>query len=43
MFVGIVSYVILKAGTGRITQVSAIMWIFAVLLIIAKVLQALNL
>lgn len=43
MFVGIVSYVVLKAGTGRIKQVSWVMWVFAVLLVLAKVLEAANL
>jgi AGZA family xanthine/uracil permease-like MFS transporter len=42
MFMGIVSYVVLKALTGRIREVSWVMWLFAVLLVLAKVLQALN-
>lgn len=42
MFVGIVSYVVLKVLTGRIREVSWVMWLFAVLLLIAKVLDALN-
>jgi len=42
MFMGIVSYVLLKALSGRIREVSWVMWLFAVLLVLAKVLQALN-
>jgi AGZA family xanthine/uracil permease-like MFS transporter len=43
MFVGIVSYVVLKTLTGKIREVSWVMWLFAILLIIAKVLDAANL
>ncbi|MGZ3680464.1 MAG: NCS2 family permease [Ktedonobacterales bacterium] len=42
MFVGIVSYVLLKAGTGRIREVSWVMWLFAALLLLAKLLDAAN-
>ena len=40
MFVGITSYVLLKLFSGRIREVSLVMWIFAVLLIVAKLLDA---
>ncbi|HEX8995106.1 MAG TPA: NCS2 family permease [Ktedonobacterales bacterium] len=40
MFVGIVSYVVLKALAGRIREVSWVMWVFAALLLIAKILDA---
>lgn len=43
MFVGIVSYVILKVATGRIREVSWVMWLFAALLLLAKVLDAMHL
>lgn len=43
MFVGIVSYVVLKTLTGKIREVSWIMWVFAALLILAKVLDAASL
>ncbi len=43
MFVGIVSYVILKLIRGRIREVSWVMWLFAALLILAKVLDAVHL
>jgi AGZA family xanthine/uracil permease-like MFS transporter len=43
MFVGIVSYVVLKTVTGRWREVSWVMWLFAVLLLVAKVLDALHL
>lgn len=42
MFVGIVSYVVLKTATGRAKQVSWVMWIFAALLLLAKIMEALN-
>jgi len=42
MFAGVVSYVILKAIRGRIAEVSWVMWLFAGLLVLAKVLQALH-
>lgn len=40
MFVGIVSYVVLKTFTGKVRAISVTMWIFAALLILAKVLDA---
>jgi AGZA family xanthine/uracil permease-like MFS transporter len=40
MFAGIVSYVLLKLLTGRVRQVSLTMWAFAILLLIAKILDA---
>lgn len=40
MFMGITSYVLLKVLTGKIRQISATMWVFAILLGIAKFLQA---
>jgi AGZA family xanthine/uracil permease-like MFS transporter len=40
MFAGIVSYVLLKTLTGRAREVSAVMWIFAALLLAAKILDA---
>ena len=43
MFVGIVSYVVLKTLTGKIREVSWIMWVFAALLILAKILDAASL
>ncbi|HEU0028058.1 MAG TPA: NCS2 family permease [Ktedonobacterales bacterium] len=43
MFIGITSYVALKVLTGRIREVSWVMWAFAILLVIAKVLDASNL
>jgi AGZA family xanthine/uracil permease-like MFS transporter len=43
MFVGIVSYVVLKALTGRFREISWVMWLFAILLMLAKILEALNL
>lgn len=43
MFVGIVSYVVLKVLTGRAREVSWVMWLFAVLLLAAKLLDAANL
>lgn len=42
MFVGIVSYVVLKTATGRAREVSWVMWIFAALLLLAKILDATN-
>jgi adenine/guanine/hypoxanthine permease len=43
MFIGITSYVALKVLTGRVREVSWVMWVFAILLVIAKVLGASNL
>lgn len=43
MFVGIVSYVVLKVLTGKMRDISWVMWLFALLLILAKVLDAVNL
>ena len=43
MFVGIVSYVVLKVLTGKIRDVSWVMWLFAILLLIAKILDAASL
>ncbi len=43
MFVGIASYVILKLVSGRVREVSWVMWVFAILLVGAKVLDAMNL
>ncbi len=40
MFMGIVSYVALKTLAGRIRDISWVMWVFAALLIRAKVLDA---
>jgi adenine/guanine/hypoxanthine permease len=40
MFVGIVSYVVLKVFTGKVRDISWVMWLFAVLLLLAKVLDA---
>jgi AGZA family xanthine/uracil permease-like MFS transporter len=40
MFIGIVSYVVLKVLTGKIREVSWVMWLFAILLLAAKVLDA---
>jgi adenine/guanine/hypoxanthine permease len=40
MFMGIVSYVALKLLRGRVKDISVTMWVFAVLLLIAKVLDA---
>ena len=40
MFAGIVSYVLLKLLTGRVRQVSLTMWAFAILLLVAKILDA---
>jgi AGZA family xanthine/uracil permease-like MFS transporter len=40
MFAGIVSYVLLKLLTGRVRQVSLTMWAFAILLLLAKILDA---
>ena len=40
MFVGITSYVLLKALSGRIREVSWVMWVFAALLLAAKILDA---
>lgn len=40
MFMGIASYVILKLATGRAKEISWVMWVFAILLILAKVLDA---
>ena len=40
MFLGIVSYVLLKVLGGKFREVSIVMWIFAVLLLFAKVLDA---
>ncbi len=40
MFMGITSFVVLKVTTGRIKEISLIMWVFAALLILAKVLNA---
>lgn len=40
MFVGVVSYVALKVITGRVRDISWVMWLFAVLLLLAKVLNA---
>jgi len=40
MFVGITSYVVLKVLRGRAREVSWVMWLFAALLILAKVLDA---
>ena len=40
MFVGIVTFVVLKTLRGRLREVSWVMWLFAILLIVAKVLQA---
>lgn len=40
MFVGIVSYVALKVLTGKIREVSWVMWLFAILLLAAKILDA---
>ena len=40
MFMGIVSYVLLKLFTGKVAKISATMWVFAILLILAKFLQA---
>ncbi len=42
MFVGIVSYVLLKVFRGKLGEISWVMWLFAALLVLAKVLQALN-
>ncbi|HEX6540598.1 MAG TPA: NCS2 family permease [Ktedonobacterales bacterium] len=43
MFVGIVSYVVLKVLTGKVREISWVMWLFAVLLLVAKFLDAANL
>jgi AGZA family xanthine/uracil permease-like MFS transporter len=40
MFMGIVSYVLLKLLTGKVRAISVTMWVFAVLLLVAKFLQA---
>ncbi len=40
MFLGIVSYVALKLLTGKVFSISITMWVFAVLLVLAKLLQA---
>ncbi len=40
MFAGIVSYVFLKLLLGRTRQISLTMWVFAVLLLLAKILEA---
>src|SRR5579859_2297124 len=40
MFAGIVSYVLLKLLTGRLREISLTMWAFAVLLLLAKILDA---
>ena len=40
MFVGIVSYVVLKVVTGKGRQISWVMWLFALLLLLAKFLEA---
>jgi AGZA family xanthine/uracil permease-like MFS transporter len=40
MFVGIVSYVVLKSLSGRVREVSWVMWLFAALLLLAKILDA---
>lgn len=42
MFIGITSYVVLKVVRGRIREVSWVMWLFAALLILAKVLDAVS-
>lgn len=39
MFAGIETYVLLKLFTGRVREISPIMWGFAALLLIAKILQ----
>lgn len=39
MFAGIESYVLLKTLTGQVRQVSLLMWGFAILLLLAKILQ----
>ena len=43
MFAGIVTYVILKVARGKFNEVSWVMWGFAGLLVLAKVLEAMNL
>ena len=43
MFVGIVSYVVLKTVRGKANEVSWVMWLFAALLLLAKILDAANL
>jgi adenine/guanine/hypoxanthine permease len=40
MFMGIASYVLLKVFTGRAREIHWVMWVFAILLILAKVLDA---
>jgi AGZA family xanthine/uracil permease-like MFS transporter len=40
MFAGIVSYVFLKLLTGRMREISLTMWVFAGLLLLAKILDA---
>jgi adenine/guanine/hypoxanthine permease len=40
MFMGIASYVLLKVFTGRAREIHWVMWAFAILLILAKVLDA---
>jgi xanthine/uracil/vitamin C permease (AzgA family) len=37
---GIASYVLLKVFTGRVREIHWVMWAFAILLILAKVLDA---
>jgi len=43
MFAGVVSYVVLKAIRGQLRRVGWVMWLFAALLVLAKLLQALGL
>src|SRR5262249_28686256 len=40
MFAGIVSFVLLKLLTGRLREISVTMWVFAALLLLAKILEA---
>ncbi|HUY76361.1 MAG TPA: NCS2 family permease [Ktedonobacterales bacterium] len=42
MFIGITSYVVLKVVRGKIREVSWVMWLFAALLVLAKVLDAIS-
>ncbi len=40
MFVGIVSYVVLKLVTGKVKDISVTMWIFGILLLASQILNA---
>lgn len=40
MFFGVVSYVLLKLFAGRVREISWVMWLFAALLLLAKLLDA---